>query len=348
MSFRHRPPRAEPSAPTKSTENSNSNDAEEEEEDDYMTMSIMEPTQPTQETSFQRTQRLKKEAMARGRPKSKAELAHDEAVARDAALSTSLLDAPGAKKSKGLAMMAKMGFAGGGLGKKTEMGQGSGRAEPIRVEIKSDKGGIGLEAERKRKLREEAERLECAGEAADGENPTAKKKPKVLDPLEYRNRLARERETERIASQVVAAQRIALRLDEDGRETAQTHATDVAGVNVLWRGLVKTRREAERQKQLKRRLDESLSAMHGGFEAAEDDDDRMAMGKDVSSLLPLDEDEASDDKELEEFEGLEPARKLNRLLVHLRETHRYCLWCKSAYPDAEMDGCPGITEEEHD
>ncbi|PHH50347.1 hypothetical protein CFIMG_003973RA [Ceratocystis fimbriata CBS 114723] len=326
-----------------------------EDDDDYLTMAILEPAEPVKETSFQRAQRLKKEAIARGQPKSKAEIAAEEAAAREAALSTSLLDAPNAKKSKGLAMMTRMGFAGGGLGKKTDLGKGTGRAEPIRVEIKNDRGGIGMESERKRKLREEGERLE---KECDG----VSKKAKVLDPLEYRDRLAKERERERIERQVLAAQRMALRLHEEKTESetdiptrpgpkgsaGESQADGIKSINVLWRGVAKARREAERQRLLKRRLEESLSAMHDGGETAEDDDGRMALGKDVSSLLPLDQDEADEDEELREFENLEPGRRLNRLLVHLREEHRYCLWCKYTYPDVEMEGCPGIAEEEHD
>jgi hypothetical protein len=32
----------------------------------------------------------------------------------------------------------------------------------------------------------------------------------------------------------------------------------------------------------------------------------------------------------------------------LRENYHYCLYCGYQYPDAELEGCPGVTEEEHD
>jgi hypothetical protein len=107
---------------------------QQDDEDDYMNMVFDDPT-PAKESSVQRAQRLKKESRARGVIKSKAQLAEEEAAARDKALSTSLLDDPArARKSKGLAMMAKMGFAGGGLGKRAEDGGVGGSGVVLRRE----------------------------------------------------------------------------------------------------------------------------------------------------------------------------------------------------------------------
>ena len=53
-------------------------------------------------------------------------------------------------------MMAKFGFKqGDALGKSEEA-----RREPIRVNGKEDRGGIGLESEKKRKFREQLEEAE--------------------------------------------------------------------------------------------------------------------------------------------------------------------------------------------
>ncbi len=69
-----------------------SNGAEDEEEEDYMKMTIEEPTKSKEkETYTQRRIRKQRESEARGRTKSKAELATEEAAAREAALSKSLL-----------------------------------------------------------------------------------------------------------------------------------------------------------------------------------------------------------------------------------------------------------------
>jgi len=32
----------------------------------------------------------------------------------------------------------------------------------------------------------------------------------------------------------------------------------------------------------------------------------------------------------------------------LREEFNYCFWCKCTYPGEDMEGCPGLTEEDHD
>ncbi|RAL63426.1 hypothetical protein DID88_003847 [Monilinia fructigena] len=139
------------------TEASNGVAQEEDEEDDYMNMIIAEPTKPREkETYTQRRQRIQRESEARSRTKSKAEIAAEEAAAREEALSKSMLAAPESANSKGLKMMAKMGFKPGvPLGAKDNVGA---RLEPVVVSIKEGKGGIGLEEEKKRKFREEVER----------------------------------------------------------------------------------------------------------------------------------------------------------------------------------------------
>lgn len=325
------------------------------EEDDYMNMNFEDPA-PVKETSLQRTQRLKKESRERGIIKSKAQLAEEEEAAREKALSTSLLEDPRAKKSKGLAMMAKMGFSGGSLGKKTdEGGSSSGRTEPIKVSIKEDRGGIGLENEKKRKLREAAQEREV--------------KAAKMDPIEYRDRVRKEREEARLEKQFFAAQRTAERMDEDEKSDdnpgtkALTSAADgedkgrplptstssrpLKSIPVLYRSLVRHREEKERDRRMRYDLEQSLSRLPTYEDEHEDEDDKRALGKN-HTVYATAEDLDEEDEELDEFNSLEIGDRLRQLLAYLREKHRYCFWCKMAYPDAEMDGCPGLTEEDHD
>lgn len=351
---------------------------EDDEEDDYMNMSFADP-EPPKETSVARAQRLKRESRARGVIKSKAEREAEEAAARDKALSTSMLDDPRAKKSKGLAMMAKMGFTGGSLGaaaaKNTPPAGQEGestappqqaRTEPIKLDIKGDRGGIGLDTERKRKV----------GEAEEREWESARAKGARLDPLEYRDRVAREREEARREKQFYAAQRMAQRLDEDSGtdadDDAEAEATTaptasaakrsaappaLKSVPLVYRGLVKHRAEQERDRRRKQELEESLSRLprvgsnDNDDDEDEDDDDRMAMGKDRNdekAVYAETEGLEDEDEELEQFDALSFADRLEKVLGYLRDRHRYCFWCKAAYPDEQMDGCPGLTEEEHD
>jgi hypothetical protein len=333
-----------------STSQRNGASASDDEDDDYMNMTFDEPA-PVKETSLQRTQRQKRESRARGIIKSKEQIEEEEAIAREKALSRSMLDDPKAKKSKGLAMMAKMGFTGGGLGKKSEDGQAQGRAEPIKVSVKEDRGGIGLDNEKKRKIREAAEERDI--------------KVAKMDPLEYRDRVRKEREEARLEKQFFAAQRIAERMDDEvaleekdkddsspshpdsTQKTRSISSRPLKSIPVLYRGLIRYREEQERDRRMRYDLEQSLSRLPTYEDDHEDADDRKALGKN-QTVYATAEDLDEEDEELDAFNALEIEQRLNRLLHHLRDKHRYCFWCKMAYPDSEMEGCPGFTEEEHD
>lgn len=76
---------------------------------------------------------------ARSRQKTKAEKEADAEAAREASLATALPET-----NKGFKMMAKFGFKQGDtLGKAEDA-----RKEPIRVDIKGDRSGIGLETKK--------------------------------------------------------------------------------------------------------------------------------------------------------------------------------------------------------
>ena len=239
-------------------------------------------------------------------------------------------------------MMAKLGFKQGStLGARKN---GSARAEPLGVVIKEDRGGIGLDSEKKRKFREE-----MAEEA----------KRVKADEGDYRERVAREREGARMEGLVGGAMRVAERMatEEDGNgdgEAAQDR--DVAGeavakptstkmptkqVNVLWRGLVRQRDEKERERRMRYDLHQSLSRNANYNDPEEDDQDRQAWGKEEEEV-------EEEDPELDEFNALPAAERLEKLVQHLRQKYRYCFWCKFRYPDDAMKGCPGLTEEDHD
>ena len=316
-------------------------------EDDYMNMTFTEQPAP-KETSLQRVRREKKEAAARGLIKSKAQREAEEAEAREKALSTSLLDAAASKKSKGLRMMAKMGFTGGALGSKENAA--AARVEPIKVSIKEDRGGIGLESEKRRKFDEAAER--------EGKKP----RPAPLDPDEYRDRVRRERELARLERQVHAAMRLAEQMGEEKAAPLAPKDTEdklpskertipsrpLKSIPVLWRGLVRHREEAERDRRMRHDLEQGLSRLPTYEDPDEDDDDRRAFGRSGGTVYVTAEDLDEEDAELDAFNALEVGERLRRLVAYLREEHLYCFWCKFTYPDKEMEGCPGSTEEEHD
>ncbi|KAH8837561.1 hypothetical protein MCOR27_001694 [Pyricularia oryzae] len=339
------------------TKDKRKDNGQEEEEDDYMNMVFTDPAPSAPETSLQRRQRERREAAERARHKSKAELAAEEADKREAALARSLIHEDNGssgsgmaakKKSKGLAMMAKMGFrAGQGLG--APEGQ-QGRTEPVRIVVREDRGGIGLDGERKRKMRE------AYGDGEDGEGSKARKV--VVDEGEYRERVAREREEMRLERVLGAAQKVAEKMGDEkeeeqeqdkvgGQETKKPRP--LKSVNVLWRGLVRQREEAERERRMRHDLQQSLSRLPTYEDDEEDEDDRRALGKDGKKApLVVFEDLDEEDPELDDFNAKGAAERLQSVVDHLRSAHRYCFWCKYRYTDEEMEGCPGRTEEDHD
>ncbi|CAI7612091.1 unnamed protein product [Penicillium glandicola] len=359
-----------------------------EDEDDYMNMVIEEPTQ--KETFTQKKRRELREAEARGRVPSKAERAAQEAARREEALATSTLN----PTNKGFQMMAKLGFKPGGvLGKRATPSDSDttdttesflkARAEPLNLTLKANRGGIGLDTEKKRKLREEAEEAAKRLKHEEGN---------------YRDRVREERELKRIEAQVRAAQKVAERLDAesdsgptdedkehetgsttkpnkeagDSTETSQPRdgkpASGADGtkkkpikptsqINILYRGLIRERERHDSDRQTRHALQSSLptsffprARLPEYDDPTMDREDKKALGSELdqnTSTLEIELEE--DDEELDAFNALEPAERLHKLVLFLREKYRYCFWCKYAYEtDLELEGCPGLTEEDHD
>ena len=296
----------------------------------------------------------KKKAEAKAKVPSKAERRAQEAARRDAALSTSTLD----PTNKGFQMMAKLGYKPGeGLGRRpeavdsqteTETGTDTGpakrkRTEPLDLIFKEDRGGIGLDSEKKRKIREEAD------EAV---------KKIQHDEGDYRDRVREERESRRLEGQFHGAQKVAERLDTDA------DAPGKAGerLPVVYRGLVRDREEREREVYARHQLQTSLpssSSFPGGRLPRYEDDtlereDYQALGQEQqpeppsSRTVDVDDENEVEDPELDEFHALDVSERLHRVVMYLRDTHWYCFWCKARYDGHDMDGCPGITEEDHD
>ncbi|KAI9802449.1 MAG: hypothetical protein M1825_002833 [Sarcosagium campestre] len=305
-------------------------------EDDYMNMIIAEPQQPkTKETYTQRRQRKEREAELK-RPKSKIEIDRLAAIARETALAQPLHAS--APSSKGLKMMQTMGYkAGGTLGAPSAAAHA--RTEPLHVEPKGDRGGVGLDAEKKRKFREEAE-----GEA----------KRVKADEGEYRERVAREREQRRAEGLWWAAMKVAERLDagESQKEAAEgdDYSSRVQTVVPLpsvpfeYRTLVRSRRVSERERRARHDLYQSLSSgreSYGDDDPEEDADDRLALGREEEEI-------DEEDEELDAFEASEASERLERVVGWLRDRFWYCFWCKLKYDDEGLEGCPGRREDDHD
>ncbi|KAL6715703.1 hypothetical protein ACLMJK_006664 [Lecanora helva] len=287
--------------------------------DDYMSMTIAEPTKPLEkETYSQRRVRKQREAEARAHPKSKAELAAAADAARDAALSTAL-----PSTSKGFKMMAKLGFqVGNALGASTNT---NARTEPLEIAVKEDKGGVGMENEKKRKFREEAAALELS------------EKKQKAEEEDYRERVGKEREERRVEGQFWGAMKVLERLERP----EQKERLPPKRINVLWRGLVRDREVNERERRMKYDLHQSLTRDKNYGNPDEDESDRQVLGTE-------EEDVEEEDEELNEFLALAGKERLRRLVGYLRAEHRYCFWCKFQHENENLDGCPGMEEDDHD
>ena len=313
-----------------------------------MSMTFADAEDAAPSTSLQRTQLLRKQAEQRGRPKSKKEIDAEAAAARIQALATAL-----DSSNKGAKLMAKLGYKGGALGKSENA-----RVQPIEVSMKGDRGGIGADSEKKRKLREHMESIQ------------GKEKKQKTDVGEFRERNRREMEEKRQEGMMWGAMRIAEKLDTEAEEERRQssrpdpqsgspsvestvpsspsssekpkQAAPFAKANVLWRSLVVQRADRERERIARFGVSSSLSAFGQYQDVEEDSDDKIALGTEIEEL------EEPEDTELEQFNTLELAERLSRIVQYLRDSYHYCFWCKFRYPDAEMEGCPGTTEEEHD
>ncbi|CBX95330.1 hypothetical protein LEMA_P024820.1 [Plenodomus lingam JN3] len=236
--------------------------AQSDDEDDYMNMVFEDaPKGPKFETSLQRAARKRKEGEAKARQKTKAERREEAEAAREAALATALPET-----NKGFKMMAKFGFKqGDSLGKSEDA-----RKDPIQVNIKEDRGGIGLESEKKRKFREqfaEAERLAKRSKEEEG------------DYLEMRRQEQKEKKLERDLDN---AQRTAERLHDKAAEekgTPEPVEKPLKDINVLWRARARRRVEKEHEKQQRRELENSLSSRLPTLAPEDDDNDsKVAQG----------------------------------------------------------------------
>lgn len=224
-------------------------------------------------------------------------------------------------------MMAKLGFKpGSALGVSTNP---NARTEPLGIAVKEDRGGIGMENEKKRKFREEVEKTEIAD-----------KKTKV-DAGDFRVRVAHEREERRLEGLFGGAMRVLEGLEDGEQSAVQQKKRPLRSVNLLYRGLVREREEKERERRMRYDLHQSLGRDREYKDPEQDEHDRQALGTEEIEI-------EGDDQELDDFMALEPQERLMRLVMYLREKYFYCFWCKCRYENEGMEGCPGIIEDDHD
>ncbi|GAA5798792.1 hypothetical protein HPULCUR_004198 [Helicostylum pulchrum] len=171
------------------------------EEDDYMSLKFLEGAQEfeskRQETYTERRKKQLRIQQEKAYIKPRAQLEEEE---REKGLQTSVDES-----NKGMKMLMKMGFKKG-----MSLGQG-GIVEPIKVDLKAGRMGIGMESQLKKRAREE-------------EEEEARKKV-GLDPEDYRVLMAQKAKDHQYTKYINAAVSICEKLDEEN---------DVK-TNILWK-----------------------------------------------------------------------------------------------------------------
>lgn len=273
-------------------------------------------------------------------------------------------------------MMARLGYKpGSALGKDTstdndspDRGLNPRLTEPISVTVKENRGGIGLETDKKRKFQEVADIETKRTKAQEGE---------------FRQRISAEKEEKRREAQFAAAQKVLEKLDNEAEEVeriqhhqhsireprneapsprenggvkAERNALPTFNTNILYRGLVRDRERKDLERRAARDRFSLLSPndanIHYKLPSLDDDElensDKIALGMTPEKdILDIEFDDHLDE-ELEEFNSLSSQERLRRIVHYLRENYNYCFWCKCRYDSAEMNECPGPAEEDHD
>ncbi|XP_056148161.1 G patch domain-containing protein 11 [Lampris incognitus] len=172
-----------------------------EEEEDYMSDTFLSKIQDVKPgvpmarraKEAMRREVLQNEKNIKNRQKTYKE---QENESREAALNNSICN-----ENKGFALLQKMGYkAGQGLGK-----EGAGRVEPIPLNIKTDRGGIGMEEVKKRKAMEELEHYR--------RKVRAKQQNETKSVEDFRFRVKTEREERKIEGDLRRSQRACEQLD---------------------------------------------------------------------------------------------------------------------------------------
>lgn len=231
--------------------------------------------------------------------------------------------------NKGFSLLQKMGYKPGmALGK-----TGTGRAEPVPINLRSGRGGLGEDTERKRKQEEMA-----AWRASMREKRMRKEAEYQKDYRLQKSKMMAGREAE---SDLYKSQRVCEQLDE-AENLAEPEET------FFW--------TPTKMKLLMKEAEKHNTLSSSSSEEADPDEDPPVgfhfpdeLNKESYSHILNPESNKCDNEEDED--ELPPTNEqLERLTAYLRSRYFYCVWCGTKYDDAEdlSCNCPGDTSKAHD
>ncbi|XP_071833713.1 G patch domain-containing protein 11-like isoform X2 [Apostichopus japonicus] len=217
--------------------------------------------------------------------------------------------------NKGFAMLQKMGYKKGmGLGK-----QGTGRAEPVPIEVKADRGGLGRVAEMKRK-QQIRERLEVEA---------MRKRQKLMGQLkgDFRQRMKSKFEDKLVWKDLHNSQKTCHYLDG-------VEGIDMPTVSWYWPPKPVEKKLEDDEEQ----TDQSEAGSHDKEEDIEEEEEEEE-----------EEEKEKEEEELDTAEEPSPQEMLQELTKYLRMTYYYCVWCGTSFADTEdlSANCPGDTWDDH-
>ncbi|VDI81820.1 Hypothetical predicted protein [Mytilus galloprovincialis] len=210
--------------------------------------------------------------------------------------------------NKGFALLAKMGYKPGmGIGK-----QGEGRKEPVGINFRTGRGGLGAEADRKRRK----------------ENWTAMRASRHIKRQKMESNLKRDFQ-QRMSSKftdgkaerdVIKSQKVCEHLDSE-------MGTTIPDEWYFWP-------KSMLPKKKKKNETETGTETGLSFEVVEEEED----------------DDDNEEEEEEEEDFLTNQEKLEALTAYLRTIHLYCIWCGTKFEDEDdlTTNCPGDTADAHD
>uniref|UniRef100_G3MKD9 G patch domain-containing protein 11 n=1 Tax=Amblyomma maculatum TaxID=34609 RepID=G3MKD9_AMBMU len=283
-------------------------------EDDYMSANFLAESEDLRpglvhsRTTKRRFEAEKKhhEANKMSRTKSTKQLMEDTR--------TEALSKPLGEENKGFNLLKMMGFKPGmTLGKAASAG--SSLKEPIPIVVRTNRGGLGQEAEARERI--EA-RLKTTSEAEC--NRMAEK---------FRNDKRSKALSRQAEADLRKSQRACYNLDvvKDVSEPEQPW---------FWPP-TKAKVDADGDVRNVVCLDEDVA------------DGDVVSSDDALRTWKTNPDESDEDEE-EEEEDVDPFERLRILTEHLRQHHHYCIWCAIRFDDDEdmATNCPGPTREDHD
>ncbi|XP_069116546.1 G patch domain-containing protein 11-like [Argopecten irradians] len=298
--------------------------ADDSEEDDYMSDAILlqcKDTRPglvssKQARNYQREEK-QKQAKINNTVKTKKVLENEK---REEGLKSAI-----GSENKGFALLSKMGYKPGtALGKR-----GEGRSEPVPIELKAGRGGLGRETEAKRKKAQEV--------AFRAMVSHKKQKLELRQKQHFMSHLSNRFSEQQAERDLYKSQKVCEQLDSqmDIKEPE---------VHYFW--------PAAHLKRLKKKAQQHVKDECDFDDDFNDDRDDSIPKKPLRSIHDFEEEEVEEEEEEEEeiIDTVPVIEKLQILTRYLRTKHVYCVWCGTRYNDADdlASSCPGDTAEAHD